>query len=186
MTRLYSREELLSLYGTILNNETEKERAIDAILPAPLAGSFVIQGVISKEQASEWSSLDRREQRRALIDFICEKNTVEDYIKFTQCVHYIDEVKARKIFPFIPDLIAVGLHDNIRRKGRQRLLVARQKVLHLFQAQSSFHQDSLLHRVKWCCCGLLIQKTYSNLSPVCYMEPTISATVLDFVKFNVE
>ena len=113
-SRLYSREELLSLYCQTLENE--KDEVIRAIRPAPFT-SFIIRGVMSSKQETDWSSMSRHDSRRALIDFVLEENTLERYIKFSQCVHYINSAKAEQIFEFIPNLIHVGLHDSIRMKG---------------------------------------------------------------------
>ena len=113
-TCLYTKEDLLSLYSQKLQNE--KEEIIKVIRPASLV-PFTAGGVITKEQDTEWSSMSKQESRRALLDFVLEQNSVERYIRFGQCVHYINKGKAERIFYFIPDLIAVGLHDSIRKRG---------------------------------------------------------------------
>lgn len=115
MSRLFSRDELLSLYSQVLGNE--KERVIKAIQPASLF-PFSSNGIMSEEQQRDWSSMGRHDSRKALVDFVLSENDLDCYIKFSQCVHYINEGEAEQIFDFIPNLISVGLHDSIRIKGQ--------------------------------------------------------------------
>ena len=113
---LYSKQELLSLYQQAVENH--RETLIKVLSPASLV-PFCKIGFITEEQKTDWSvvNMPKEESRRLLIDLLCERNDVEDYIKFSRCLQYINSVEARRIFSFITDLLNVGLHDPISNKG---------------------------------------------------------------------
>lgn len=117
--KLYSKEELVSEYR--LSIENNKEKIIETLKVASLA-VFSLRGLISEEQKDEWSTLGRticrEEPYRRLICFVLDKNSVEDYLKFSRCVQYTNNVKALIIFPFIRDLVAVGLHDSLKKGNK--------------------------------------------------------------------
>ncbi len=115
-TRLYSKQELLSLYQQAIENH--KETLVRVLSPASLV-PFCKTGIISEQQKSDWSvaNVTKEESRRSLIALLLEKNDVENYIKFSRCLQYINAVEARRTFPFTKDLFDVGLHDPITNKG---------------------------------------------------------------------
>ena len=116
VTPLYRKEDLLSLYQQAIENH--KETLIRVLSPASLV-PFCKTRIISDEQKNEWSvaNIPKEESRRLLVALILEKNDVEFYIKFSRCLQYINAVEARRVFPFITDLLDVGLHDPITSKG---------------------------------------------------------------------
>lgn len=108
--RLYSQEELASLYRQTI--ETNKEKLVRVIKPAPWT-PFTLTNIVTQEQIDDWSSMNKDRSRKALVEFLLQKDTLLDYIQFSRAVEYIKESEARKIFEFIPDLCEVGLHDPI-------------------------------------------------------------------------
>lgn len=112
--RLYSKEELVSLYSQVLQNE--KDKIVKAIRPGTFV-PFIKTGIMTEDQEEDWSSMSREMSRKALIDLVLARNNLDCYLKFSQGVYYVDAVKAKRIFKFIADLNAVGLHDPLKRTG---------------------------------------------------------------------
>ncbi len=114
---LYSKQELISLYQEAV--EKHRETLVKVLSPASLV-PFCKIGFISEEQKSEWSvaNVSKDVSRRMLIETLLGRSDVEDYIKFSRCLLYINGVEAKRIFPFITDLFTVGLHDPISKQGR--------------------------------------------------------------------
>ena len=111
MTKLYVKEELLSLYKCTIKDNVD--RLVKTIKPAPLT-CFYYVNLINKEQENDLKSLSKDESRRSLVNLVLEKDSLNDYINFSRCVHFINEVEAKRIFPFISDLFEVGLHDPLK------------------------------------------------------------------------
>ena len=113
---LYRKEELVSLYQQAIQNH--REALVQVLSPASLV-PFVKTGIISDEQKNEWgvANIPKEESRRLLIALILERNDADLYIKFSRCLQYINAVESKRVFPFTTDLLAVGLHDPIDKKG---------------------------------------------------------------------
>ena len=116
-TSLYNKQELISLYREAVQNH--KDSLVRVLSPASLV-PFCKIGFISEEQKSEWSvaNVSKKVSRTSLIETLLGRSAVEDYIKFSRCLQFINGVEAKRIFPFITDLFAVGLHDPISKQGR--------------------------------------------------------------------
>ena len=114
MTKLYVKEELLSLYRCTIKDNVE--RLVKTIKPAPLT-CFCCVNIISKEQENDLKSLSKDESRRSLVNLVLEKDSLDDYINFSRCVQFIKEIEAKKIFTFISDLFEVGIHDPLKRQA---------------------------------------------------------------------
>ena len=112
----YSKQDLISLYQEAVQNH--RGTLMKVLSPASLV-PFCKTGFISEEQKNEWSvaNIPKEESRRLLIALLLDRNDVEDYIKFSRCLQYINPVEARNVFPFVGDLFDVGLHDPISNKG---------------------------------------------------------------------
>ena len=110
--RLYSREELLSQYSQCMGKKEEELVEVIKFLPFTC---FVRTKVISQEQVDEWRKREVSKDgvAKQLIASVLERNTLELYLTFSQCMEYLKSSKAKEIFPFIPDLFRVGLHDPL-------------------------------------------------------------------------
>lgn len=116
-TRLYGREELLSLYGQCIREKEEELVRVIRYLPFT---PFIGKEVISQEQEEEWKRKfpAKDDVARQLIRSVQERNTLELYLMFSRCVQYLSSPKTKEIFTFIPDLIQVGLHDPLPTKSK--------------------------------------------------------------------
>ena len=115
--RLYCREELIALYSQCIRKKEKELVEVIKFLPFTV---FIMTKVISKEQEYEWTrELSTKEGvAKQLITSVLERNTIDLYLKFSQCVQYLKDFGAKEIFPFIPDLFQVGLHDPLRTESK--------------------------------------------------------------------
>ena len=114
--RVFHREELLSLYRQCIEDNENKLIGVTSPLPPT---SFRLTGVITEEQEDEWwSQLSREDACRKLIESVLKRNSLKVYISFSQCIKYISDNEAKRIFTFIPDLFRAGLHDPLQKSGK--------------------------------------------------------------------
>lgn len=140
MSRLYSKEELLSLYKQTIQ---DKEQELISLLSSGSSlASFAAFGLITPKQKEDWSvrHMDKEESRKNLISHLLEKSNVEDYIKFSKCVRQINEAEAMRIFSFIDDLIPVGLHDPIQKLQSDGMLNIASRVYSLTSCLCSIYK----------------------------------------------
>lgn len=114
MSRLYTKEELLSLYR---ESTSEKVNELTPMLKKTLV-PFVNVEIITEEEKFYWKKEDYKNDTETAYDRVVsrvqEHDNLDKYILFSRALSYCNRIEVRRIYGFVPDLIEVGLHDPLR------------------------------------------------------------------------